>query len=142
MLIPISDDNSDRETTPYVVYLFLAINVLVFLLELSSGPEFIATYAAIPYKINHGGNLPCLGRLHPSDFPLAPGPSPFYLTLLTSMFMHNGFLHIAGNMLYLWVFGDNVEDNFGHVKFVVFYLVCGIAASMAQIAIDPNSTVP
>ncbi|HEY6332590.1 MAG TPA: rhomboid family intramembrane serine protease, partial [Blastocatellia bacterium] len=74
--------------------------------------------------------------------PEYPGPSPIWLTLFTSMFMHAGWLHIAGNMLYLWIFGDNVEDNFGHVKYLIFYLLCGLAADFAQIAADPNSLIP
>src|SRR5262249_54844914 len=63
-------------------------------------------------------------------------------TLLTSMFMHSGFLHIAGNMLYLWIFGDNIEDNFGHIKYAIFYIICGLAASMGQILVDPDSPIP
>ena len=142
MLIPISDDNTGRLSTPFIVYLLIAVNVLVFFIELSGGQEFIAAYSVIPYEISHGIELVTTGPLRRGDIPQAQGPSPIYLTLLTSMFMHGGFMHIAGNMLYLWIFGDNVEDDFGHVKFVVFYLVCGIAASISQIAIDPNSTIP
>ncbi len=71
-----------------------------------------------------------------------PGPSPIYLTLLTAMFMHGGWLHILGNMLYLWIFGDNIEDNFGHGKFLIFYLICGLVASFAQIMVDPSSPIP
>jgi membrane associated rhomboid family serine protease len=74
--------------------------------------------------------------------PQAPGPYPIYLTLLTAMFMHGGWMHIIGNMLYLWIFGDNVEDNFGHGKFLIFYLICGIVASFAQIILDPSSVIP
>src|SRR5262249_41234334 len=72
----------------------------------------------------------------------APGPSPIWLTLLTSMFMHGGILHIAGNMLYLWIFGDNIEDNFGHLRFLVFYLLCGLIAAFSQIMVDPDSVIP
>ena len=142
MLIPIGDDNSDRSTTPYIVYFLIAINVVVFLIELAGGQEFIAAYSVIPFEISHGVDLVTTTRLRPGDILQAPGPTPIYLTMLTSMFMHGGFMHIAGNMLYLWVFGDNIEDDFGHAKFVIFYLVCGIAASISQIAIDPNSMIP
>ncbi len=74
--------------------------------------------------------------------PQYPGPSPIYLTLLTSMFMHGGWAHIGGNMLYLWIFGDNVEDRMGHAKYLIFYLLCGLIASATQIFVDPNSTIP
>jgi membrane associated rhomboid family serine protease len=143
MLLPIGDDKTGRATTPYVNYTLIAINVIVFLIELSQGDSFISGYAAIPYEITHGVDLvnpvrvPGLGVI-----PEAPGPSPIYLTLLTSMFMHQGFLHIGGNMLYLWIFGDNVEDNFGHLKYLIFYLLCGFAAAFAQILPDPNSVIP
>jgi membrane associated rhomboid family serine protease len=143
MLIPISDDNDRRHTTPYVVYIIVAINALVFILQLTGGDAFTAAYAAIPYEITTGVDLtrpvqvPGVGVI-----PQAPGPSPIYLTILTSMFMHGGFLHIIGNMLYLWVFGDNIEDNFGHAKFAVFYLLCGVAASLAHTAVDPDSVIP
>jgi membrane associated rhomboid family serine protease len=74
--------------------------------------------------------------------PQAPGPDPIYLTLLSSMFMHGGWMHLGGNMLYLWIFGDNVEDAMGHFKFLMFYLVCGLGAGVAQIMSSPNSMVP
>jgi membrane associated rhomboid family serine protease len=145
MLLPIGDDNTGRQTTPYVNYLLIAINIVVFLIELSQGDSFINGYAAIPYEITHGVDL--VGRVAvrgvPGGFiPEYPGPHPIYLTLLTSMFMHGGWLHIGGNMLFLWIFGDNVEDDFGHLKYLIFYLICGFAASFAQIALDPDSVVP
>lgn len=143
MLIPIGDDNYGRLRMPFVVYLFVAINVVVFLIQLAAGDSFTYAYAAVPYEITTGTDLsnpvPIRGV---GVIPQAPGPVPIQLTLLTSMFMHGGFMHIAGNMLYLWIFGDNVEDNFGHAKFVVFYLVCGLAAALAQIMMDPQSPIP
>jgi membrane associated rhomboid family serine protease len=145
MLLPIGDDKTGRQTTPYVNYLIIAINIVVFLIELSQGDSFINGYAAIPYEITHGVDL--VGRVAVRGVPGAvipeyPGPHPIYLTLLTSMFMHGGWLHIGGNMLFLWIFGDNVEDDFGHLKYLIFYLICGFAASFAQIALDPDSVVP
>jgi membrane associated rhomboid family serine protease len=143
MLIPISDDNQGRHKTPYVVYTIIAINVLVFFLQITGGDSFTAAYATIPYEITTGVDLvqavrvPGVGVIDQ-----APGPSPLYLTLLISMFMHGGFMHIIGNMLYLWVFGDNIEDNFGHGRFAFFYLVCGVAASLAHVAVDPTSVIP
>ncbi len=143
MLIPISDDNQGRHKPPYVVYIIIAINLLVFFLQITGGDSFTSAYAAIPYEITTGVDLtqpvrvPGVGVI-----PQFPGPSPIYLTILTSMFMHGGILHIIGNMLYLWVFGDNIEDNFGHGQFAIFYLVCGVAASLAHIFFDPTSVIP
>ena len=163
MLFPIGDDNQGRLTTPFVVYAIIAINVLVFLLlqqagATQQGERFTYGYSVVPYEITHGEDLtePVVVREggstssgprsrleeRPQAIPEAPGPSPIYLTLLTAMFMHGGWLHILGNMLYLWIFGDNIEDNFGHGKFALFYLICGLAASFAQIAMDPSSPIP
>ncbi len=143
MLLPIGDDNQGRLSTPFVVYIIVAINVLVFLLQLSGGDEFTSAYAVVPYEITHGVDLVQAVRIpNVGVIPQAPGPTPIFLTIFTSMFMHGGFMHIAGNMLYLWIFGDNIEDNFGHLKFLIFYLVCGVAASFSQILVDPNSMIP
>lgn len=144
MLFPIGDDNYGRRTTPYVVYMIIAINVVVFLLQLAGGDQFTVAYAAVPFEITHGTDLVQPVRLPGADvvIPHAAGPYPIYLTLLTSMFMHGGFMHIIGNMLYLWIFGDNIEDNFGHLRFLIFYLICGLLASFAQIFFDPNSVIP
>ncbi|MEK6300175.1 MAG: rhomboid family intramembrane serine protease [Acidobacteriota bacterium] len=160
-MFPIGDDNQGRSTTPVVVYAIIAINFAVFLFLQQAGmtpqgEKFTYGYAVIPYEITTGKDLnepmlvpglppvidPRTGRREQPIIPEAPGPNPIYLTLLTSMFMHGGWLHILGNMLYLWIFGDNIEDNFGHVKFLVFYLICGLVAAFAQIAADPNSIIP
>lgn len=159
MLLPIGDDNQGRLSTPYVVYIIVAINVAVFLVQLSDD-RFTLAYSAVPYKLTHNvttvppgfrGALPpgieadprvASGLVPVRGIPQEPGPAFIWLTLLTSMFMHGGFMHIGGNMLYLWIFGDNIEDNFGHGKFLIFYLVCGFAASLAQIFVDPNSPIP
>src|SRR5260370_31410926 len=103
MLIPIGDDNTGRGSTPYVNYLIIAINIVVFLIELSQGDRFINGYSLIPYEITHGVDL--VGHVRVRGVPGCvipeyPGPYPIYLTLLTSMFMHDGLLHIAGTMLY------------------------------------------
>jgi membrane associated rhomboid family serine protease len=162
MLFPIGDDNQGRLTTPVVVYTLIALNFIVFLVLQQAGTDggarFTYGYSVVPYEITHGVDLlePVVirdspltdsaprNRLNrqPLAIPEAPGPSPIYLTLLSAMFMHGGWMHIIGNMLYLWIFGDNIEDNFGHVKFVIFYLICGFAASFAQIAADPSSPIP
>jgi membrane associated rhomboid family serine protease len=123
MLFPIGDDNSSRRSTPVVTYGLIALNVLVFFLELSQGEPFIRQWALTPRQLvaNPVGELP---------------------TVFTSMFMHAGWMHLLGNMLYLWIFGDNVEDQFGRAKFLIFYLLCGIAATIAQVAVSPTSSVP
>ncbi len=122
-MLPIGDDNSARRTVPLVTYALIALNALFFFLELSGGDAFIMKWAFVPSRFlaNPGGD---------------------FLTLFSSMFMHAGWLHLGGNMLYLWIFGDNVEDRFGHAKFTIFYLVCGLAATFAQLAFSMGSNVP
>jgi len=122
-MFPIGDDDSARRSVPVVTYLLIALNVLFFLVELNAGDPFIEQWSVVPGRLlaNPGADLP---------------------TIFTSMFMHAGWLHLLGNMLYLWIFGDNVEDSFGHVKFLVFYLLCGIAATFAQVAFTASSSVP
>jgi membrane associated rhomboid family serine protease len=161
MLFPIGDDNQGRLSTPFVTYILVAINVAVFLFlqqvgATESGERFTYGYAVVPYEITTGEDLTQPQRLPDAEpvidrrtgrrelpvIPEAPGPTPIYLTLLTSMFMHGGWMHIIGNMVYLWVFGDNVEDNFGHGRFLLFYLICGLAASFAQIFMEPSSVIP
>jgi len=122
-MFPIGDDNSARRTTPLVTYALVALNVLFFFVELSGGDAFIMKWAFVPSRF-------------------LANPSGDFLTLFTSMFMHAGWLHLGGNMLYLWIFGDNVEDRFGHVKFIIFYLLCGLVATFAQLAFSLGSNVP
>src|SRR5579859_505178 len=131
-MIPLSDMNY-RASAPVVTFGIIAANVAVFVYELSLGqglPQLIDLYGTVPAEITSGRGIP------------AAAPHPIYLAILTSMFLHASLLHIGGNMLYFWVFGDNVEDAMGHLPFLAFYLLCGVAASVAQIAIDPGSTVP
>jgi membrane associated rhomboid family serine protease len=156
MLFPIGDDNRGRGSTPLVVYVFIAINIFVFIFlqgatYTESGVEFTYGFSTVPYEIRHNTDLvgvaPLrepgrLGSREERGIPQAPGPSPIYLTLLTSMFMHGGWMHIIGNMLYLWIFGDNVEDRMGHLKFILFYVGAGLVATFAQIVIDAESKIP
>ncbi len=134
-LLPIGDDNSDRLIRPYVTYVLIAINIAVFVLLQLPNEHFTYAFSVVPYEILSGRDLtasvyvPALK----ASIPQAPGPSPIYLTILTAMFMHGGWAHLGGNMLYLWIFGDNVEDAMGHFKFVVFYLLCGLAATLAHV---------
>jgi membrane associated rhomboid family serine protease len=122
-MLPIGDDDTSRRTVPLVTYALIALNVLFFFVELSGGDAFIRKWAFVP------------SRFLANPF----GDSP---TLFTSMFMHAGWAHLGGNMLYLWIFGDNVEDRFGHITFIIFYLCCGLAATFAQLAFSIGSTVP
>ncbi len=132
-MIPISDSPGVRRHFPYINVLLILANVLVFLYELSLGQgtdQFLTDYGVVPAAITAG-------------HPLSPtAPSPIYLTLITSQFLHGGLLHIAGNMVFLWVFGDNVEDRLGHLGYLVFYLAAGVVAGLAQVVVDPTSTVP
>ncbi|MGB9181479.1 MAG: rhomboid family intramembrane serine protease [Pyrinomonadaceae bacterium] len=143
MVFPIGDDNSDRTTTPVVNYLLIAINILVFvfLQGLGSNDKFTYAYSTVPAEIVSGRDVTTPDRVvqHPVtgqrvEIPgLQPTPFTVYITLLTSMFMHGGIAHILGNMLFLWIFGDNLEDRLGHVKYLIFYLLTGIIASLAHV---------
>jgi len=143
MLLPIGRADERTHRTAWVIYALILVNLLVFMLELLGGNDFIAAFAVVPYEVTHGVDL--VRAVHVrgvGTVPQAPGPSPIYLTLLTAMFMHSGWLHIGGNMLYLWIFGGELEAAFGHLKFLAFYLLCGLIAFGAQILPDPDSLIP
>lgn len=146
MLMPLGDDNSDRHTTPIVTYVLIAINVLVWLLELGLGERFINGYATVPFEITNGTDIVGARSVEAGGqtIPIRhySGPTPIYLTLFSSMFMHASWMHIFGNMLYLWIFGDNIENRIGAARFLAFYLVCGLAASLAHIAFSMDSIIP
>ncbi len=143
MLLPIGRSDEAKKITAVIVGILIVINVLVFFWELLAGDNFIAAYSVVPWEITHGADLIRPVHLHGIGVILqAPGPTPIYLTLLTAMFMHSGWLHIGGNMLYLWIFGGEIEEVFGHLKFLLFYLLCGFAAFFAQILPDPDSVTP
>jgi len=145
-LFPLGDDNSNRRTTPFVVYGLIAANAVMWWLQLTSGEPFTYGWSAVPFEITRGVDLKEAvlmdigGQSHP--IPQYPGPAPIHLTLLSAMFMHGGWMHLLGNMLYLWIFGDQIEDLLGHFKFLAFYVVCGLAAAGAQIAWHPDSVIP
>src|SRR5215831_13552370 len=128
MLLPIGRAEERARATPTIVYALIIANVFVFLMELLGGDSFISGYAVVPWEITHGADLvrPVFIR-GVGIIPQAPGPAPIYLTLFTAMFMHSGWLHIGVNMLYLWIFGGEIEEAFGHLKFLTFYLVGGVA---------------
>jgi membrane associated rhomboid family serine protease len=126
-----------------VTWGLIVINVAVFLYQVSLGPDapvFMFAYGVVPVAITHGIPQTSLPGA-PANLPFQT-PEPVYLTLITAMFLHAGWLHIGGNMLFLYIFGDNVEDRLGHLAYLAFYLFCGIIASLAQIFVDPNSTIP
>jgi membrane associated rhomboid family serine protease len=124
-MFPIGDEDHGIRSRPYVTYALIAINVVIFLYQLTLDPsalaDFILKWGTIPDEISDGRDL---------------------FTLVTCMFLHGGWLHIAGNMLFLWVFGNNIEDTMGHAKFLVFYLLCGIAASGLQVIVNSDSRTP
>jgi membrane associated rhomboid family serine protease len=150
-MFPISDENERGHGPAFVTLAFIAINVLVFLFlqgagASTEGAEFTYGYSAVPFEITNGVDLvedetiTIGGESVP--IPQEPGPSPIWLTLLSSIFMHGGWLHLGGNMLFLWIFGDNVEHRIGHVPYLVFYLVAGVIASFAQILVNTDSVIP
>lgn len=156
MLFPIGDDNSDRRLFPAMNYLIIALNifVFVFLQGIGTNDKFTYTFSTVPEEIVSGNDVVTKDRdmfdpvtdkrYHIPG--LQPTPVSVYLTLITSMFMHGGIAHIFGNMIFLWVFGDNIENRLGHLRYLLFYLVCGIIASLAHVfvtaALGGNMLVP
>jgi membrane associated rhomboid family serine protease len=164
-VIPIKD-NIPTDRFPVVTLALLLINVAVYLISISSGgsiwsgpaPDVVVHYGAIPFRFTHWGRdcglieqfpgalaVGCQGLgpvgVHFHRFVFGPD-APTIETVFTSMFMHGSLLHIAGNMLFLWIFGNNVEDSLGPVRYIVFYLIGGLVALAGQIAVEPNSTAP
>ena len=143
MLLPIGDDNSDRHLTPFVNYLLIIINILVFILLQNWGNNELFTYgySAVPAEILTGDDLVTRSRILTNPVTgeqiripgLAPSEINVYLTLITSMFMHGGIAHIGGNLLYLWIFGDNLENDMGHLKYLIFYVLCGVIAGLSHV---------
>jgi membrane associated rhomboid family serine protease len=149
-MFPISDDNSDRVITPYVNYTIIGLNILVFLFlqQLGSNEAFDYAFALVPQEITSGVDISglqtikdasgqILGQIQHYNTPL-----PVYFNFLSSMFMHGGIEHIFGNMLFLWIFGDNIENLIGHIRYAIFYIICGFAAAIAQIIMGPDSIIP
>jgi membrane associated rhomboid family serine protease len=122
-MFPVGDDDSQRRTTPVVTFVLIGLNALFFLVELSGGNRFIEQWAFVPARFSQD-------------------PVGGAVTIFTAMFMHGSWFHLFGNMLFLWIFGDNVEDRFGHINFLIFYLLAGIAATFAQYSVSPGSSVP
>jgi membrane associated rhomboid family serine protease len=145
-MIPIYDDDSDRKRAPYVNYIFIIANILVFVFyqHLGTNLDFTYSYSTVPAEIVTGHDIvtaatwvtdPISGQ--PVQIPgLGITKIPVWLTLITSMFMHGGIAHLGGNMLYLWIFGDNIEDKLGHIRYFFFFLLCGIIASLTHVFSD------
>ncbi|HEY3330653.1 MAG TPA: rhomboid family intramembrane serine protease [Capsulimonadaceae bacterium] len=163
-MIPLRDNNPTR-SFPAVTIALILVNIAVFYLQNVGGPEmnavFNGTYSFIPYELTHnvdlvgvitqtrdGGLTFHAGQPSVDDplsraaMPLGPSPHPLFLTIFTSMFMHGSLMHIIGNMLFLWIFGNNVEDALGKVRFLLFYLACGFAAAIVQTVSGPNTFIP
>ena len=149
-MFPIGDDNSEITITPFVNYIFIGINILVFVLlqGLGGNDSFSYAFSLVPQEITKGidvtGVIPIanetgrvVGQIQHYETPL-----PVYFNFLSSMFMHGDIMHIFGNMLFLFIFGDNLENLLGHIRFAIFYIVCGFAAALAQVFMDPNSLIP
>jgi len=132
-MIPLKDDNP-KSTFPFVTIVIITANILVYIYQLTLGSKtvesFILSAGAIPYEITHFVDTAPAALIRPP------------LTLFSAMFIHGGLLHVAGNMLYLWIFGDNIEDRLGHVRFAVFYVLTGLIASIAHVITVPDSTIP
>jgi membrane associated rhomboid family serine protease len=157
MVLPLSDDNSDRTTFPLVNVVLIALNILVFVVFQGMGKndDFTMSYATVPAEIMTGKDVVTEGktiRMSTAEGPrqvTVPGlgqtPSPVYLTILTAMFMHGGIAHLLGNMWFLWIFGDNIEHDFGRFRYLVFYLLCGLIATMAHVLLNrsgPGAMIP
>ena len=138
MLFPLKDINPTRHF-PVVTLLLVAANVAAFLYQMGTGLQAsILEWGLVPRALFGGGEVV---EYLPDYGPVQYGARP-WMDLLASMFMHGGFLHLAGNMLYLWIFGNNVEDTLGHTRYLVFYLLSGVAAALAQTVVGPSSSVP
>jgi membrane associated rhomboid family serine protease len=148
-MFPIGDDNSDRTITPFVNYAFIGINILVFVLlqRIGGNDAFSYAFSLVPKEVTEGIDLSGIQIVRDSfgntgQVQHYPTPLPVYFNFLSSMFMHGDIFHIFGNMLFLWIFGDNLENLLGHIRFAAFYIVCGFAAAFAQIFMDSDSVIP
>lgn len=148
-MFPIGDENEGQTIMPVVNWAIIGVNILVFLLlqQLGSNDAFSYAFSLVPQEITTGIDLTTTQIIRDSTGELAqvphyPTPLPVYFNFLSSMFMHGSIMHIFGNMMFLFVFGDNLENLLGHVRFLLFYIVCGIAAAGAQIVMDTGSIIP
>lgn len=156
MLFPIGDDNRDRHLTPFINYILIALNIFVFIYwqDIGRNIPFTFAYATVPNEILSGTDIITQSRIFDDPYTgqqvempgLQPTPVSVYITLITSMFMHGGIAHLAGNLLYLWIFGDNLEDVMGHRNYLIFYLLCGVLASLSHVFtsayLNQNGLIP
>jgi membrane associated rhomboid family serine protease len=158
MVFPLGDLQRTK-IVPYATYVLIALNVMAYVLQLDRGEEFTTSFAATPMEITQNDDITApfaievprggktMGPAVPVEMitrivPQGPVPFPVWMTLFTAMFLHGSLFHLAGNMLYLWIFGDNVEEVLGTFRYVVVYLACGVMASLAQVAAAPDSPIP
>ena len=146
-MLPIGDEDQQGGGLPIVNLVIIGLNVIVFVLLQLPSDAFTMGFSAIPREITHGVDLVGPQPIQLPDGTTetiveTQGPSPIWLTLFTSMFMHGGWLHLGGNMLFLFIFGDNIERLYGAVKYLIFYLLCGLVAAYAQILSNPESVIP
>jgi membrane associated rhomboid family serine protease len=164
MVLPLGDLHR-TQITPVVTYTLIAMNVAIYLLQVQQGDRFTMAFACTPWEVTHNQDIdrpieregqvirvqdprdPAGRRViefegRPAVIPHAPTPIPVWLTLFTAMFLHGSPMHLIGNMLYLWIVGDNVEEVLGSVRYLVVYLACGLVGAIAQIAAAPDSTIP
>lgn len=149
-MFPIADDNSEVRIVPFVTYIIIALNVVVFVIlqGIGSNDAFTYAFSLVPREVTSGVDLIGLESVRDSAGRLLgqiqhqPALLGVYFNLLSSMFMHGDIMHIFGNMLFLWIFADNLENRIGHTRFVIFYLICGLAAAFGQIIMDTSSVVP
>lgn len=155
MIFPIGDDNSDRTSLPVVNYLLIAANILVFVFLQGFGEndKFTYAYSTVPEEIITNRDIDTvvpikdpISQKQVGEIDLQPTPVSVYITLITAVFMHGGFAHLFGNMLFLWIFGDNIENSLGKARYLLFYLVCGVIASLshvfATVAFSGNRFIP
>lgn len=153
MVFPLGDDNRDRKSWPFVTIGLIAANIFVFVVfqGMGTNEKFTMAFSTVPAEITSGKDLvtddrvvempSATGRAERVTVPgLQPTPVSVYLTLLTAIFMHGGLAHIGGNMWFLWIFGDNIEDDMGHVRYLVFYLLTGLAASLCHVLLNMSGT--
>lgn len=149
-MFPIADDNSEVHIIPFVTYIIIAVNLIVFILlqQLGGNDAFTYAFSLVPKEITTGEDLnglisvtdstgKVLGQLRHYDTPYG-----VYFNFISSMFMHGDYMHIFGNMLFLWIFADNIENRIGHIRFAIFYIICGLIAAFGQIIMDTSSVIP
>jgi membrane associated rhomboid family serine protease len=149
-MFPIADDNSEVRIVPFVTYAIIGLNILVFVLlqGIGSNEAFTYAFSLVPKEITTGTDLTGLVPITDSagrvlaQLQHQPTPLGVYFNFLSSMFMHGDIMHIFGNMLFLWIFADNIENRIGHLRFTIFYLICGFAAAFSQIVMDTSSVIP